>query len=159
MEEIKLSSVIKVGDINFQLRKMLPLPSAALFNRCCRIFAPSVAKIFDSMKAAGNFQSFLQLGTGNLGSTLSEFFQGFKEDEQEKLFRDLFEYVKVQNKRGEWVDLLPFMDTTFMGQPKAMFTLAFKCLSFQYVDFFGDLKSAFRSTNKEVAEQQEIPNQ
>lgn len=136
-----LSSEVVVGGRSFRIQKIPATRASLLFNRLMRLFAPTFAQITGGKNKPVELKDLMTSNTNSLTPTLMQFFTVFTEEEQSRLFNDLFENVRWKNENSEWMELRPLVDECFTGHVSDMYKLMFECIKFQFADF----KDAFRA--------------
>lgn len=156
-----LSSDVVVGGHSFRLQKIPAKRASLLFNRLMRLFAPTLAQITGTLSKKFRLRDLMTSETNTLAPTLMQFFTTFTEEEQSRLFDDLFENVRWKNSKSEWLELRPFVDECFTGHTADMFKLLIECIKFQFSDFKDAFTAALNASKANTAEnsQDQIPMQ
>jgi hypothetical protein len=132
-----LSSEIEIGKRMFRIQKIPARRASLLLNRILRLLAPAAAQVTGALSAQFRI---MDASVGALAPAFTQFFSTFTEEEQTKLFDDMFQNVRWKSDRGEWLELQgPLVDECFTGHVSDMFRLLIECIKFQ----FGDFKDAF----------------
>src|SRR4051794_2157386 len=87
-----------------------------LFNKLCRIFAPSAARALGGSGGEATLAAFMQSGLGGLSDALLMLFEKLTEQEQEAILKELFEGGRWKNDDGKLLPLWETFDAAFAGR-------------------------------------------
>lgn len=146
-----LSSEVVISNRTFRLQKIPAKRSAVIFNRLMRLFAPTFAQVTGTLSRQFQLKELMTTNTSALAPAIAQFFTTFTEEEQTRLFDDMFDGVRWRNDKSEWMELRPMVDECFTGRTSDMYKLLIECIKFQFADFKDAFIAALNASKVNMA--------
>lgn len=129
---------VTIGDTEFSLEQMSATRSTRVLLRITRAMAEPFAR-FMSTADADTLDKFLSsnVGLARIGEALGMLAENLTDDDFDYVITCLFKGMTINGKLYDGIGK-PLHESTFRGKQKAMLTLVWEALRFNYADFFGE---------------------
>lgn len=139
-----------IGGREYQVTQLPAKRGLRLFNRLCRILAPSAARALGSSGDV-SLGAILRADMGSLAQALSLLFDKLTEQEQEQIFKELLETARFREEAGgKSMPLWEQFDVAFQGRLDE----AYRVLGFSLSVNFGSFRTALSAAVSAAKENQ-----